>query len=324
MELINELCTQYQVQTPKILTNVVPEISSWTYLFIRIYPFLETKKQGLLDEEMRAIFLAHQERHPTVHIQMALSPPNAVFPNTTSGGRLTGEASIFTAELYAINAAVHEILKGTIDGNWFTIFSDSRSAFLALRSDSFSPILAETKEIIGRAEEDNIIIDLYWVPGHVNVRGNEKADAGAKDAALRAPTALHKAILHTDMRRPLREAISTGGIGSGTPWREGRKLKEIKIDVKDWTSSYNKSRRIKTVLARFRLGHTNITLIYLMQGQTEPPNFLHLLLEYKKYVAIRNKYFRNPTLSDMLAESSDFSINKLVLYLKEINLFHKI
>ena len=60
MEHINELCTQYQVQTPKILTNVVPEISSWTYPPIRICPFLETKKQGLLDEEMRAIFLAHQ------------------------------------------------------------------------------------------------------------------------------------------------------------------------------------------------------------------------------------------------------------------------
>ena len=52
MEHINELCTQYQVQTPKILTNVVPEIPSWTYPPIRICPFLETKKQGLLDEEM--------------------------------------------------------------------------------------------------------------------------------------------------------------------------------------------------------------------------------------------------------------------------------
>ena len=48
----------------------------------------------------------------------------AVFPNTTSGGRLTGEASIFKAELYAINSAVHEVLQGTIDGNWFTIFWD--------------------------------------------------------------------------------------------------------------------------------------------------------------------------------------------------------
>ena len=56
MEHINELCTQYQVQTPKILTNIAPEIPSWTYPPIRICPFLETKKQGLLDEEMRAIF----------------------------------------------------------------------------------------------------------------------------------------------------------------------------------------------------------------------------------------------------------------------------
>ena len=236
LDFINELCTQHQVQTPKILTNVVPEIPSLTYPPIRICPFLETKKQGLLDEEMRAIFLTHQERHPTVHIYKDGSKSTegmgfaAVFPNTISGGRLTGGASIFTAELYVINAAVHEILKGTIDGKQFTIFSDSRSALLALRSDSsFSPILVETKELIRRAEEDNIIIDLCWVPGHVNVRGNEKADAATKDAALRAPTAPHKAIPHTDMRRPMREAITNGWHREWNSLaREGRKLREIK------------------------------------------------------------------------------------------------
>ena len=276
MEHINELCTQYQVQTPKILTNVVPEIPSWTYPPIRICPFLETKKQQLLDEEMRAIFLAHLERHPMVHIYTDGFKSTegvgfaAVFPNTTSVGRLTGEASIFTAELYAINAAVHEILEGTIDGNQFTIFSDSRIALLAPRSDSsFSPILVETKELIRRAKENNIITDLCWVPGHVNVRGNEKADAAAKDGALRAPTAPYKAIPHTDMRRPLREAITNWWHRKWNSLaREGRKLREIKKDVKDWTSSRNKSRRIETVLARLRLGHTNITHIYLMQAHT--------------------------------------------------------
>ena len=181
---------------------------------------------------------------------------------------------------------MHEILKGTIDGNRFTIFSDSRRALVALRSDSsrsallalrsdssFSPIVVETKELIRRAEEDNAIIDLCWVPGHVNVRGNEKADAkAAKDAALRAPTAPHKAIPHTDIRRPLREAISNGWHREWNSLaREGRKRREVKKDVKDWTSSHNKSRRIETVLALLRLGHTNITHVYLMQGQTEPP-----------------------------------------------------
>ena len=217
-----------------------------------------------------------------------------VFLNTTSDGRLTGEASIFTAELCAINVAVHEILKGTTDGNRFTIFSDSRSALLALRSDScFSPIVVETKELVRRAE-DNIIIDLCWVPGHVNVRGKEKADAAAKDAALRALTAPHKAIPHADMRRPLREAITNGWHWEWNSLaREGRKLREIKKDVKDWTSSHNKSRRIETVLVRLRLGHTSITHVYLMQGQTEPPEcdrcivtimVKHLLLECRKYV----------------------------------------
>ena len=114
----------------------------------------------------------------------------------------------------------------------------TRSAFLALRSDSsFSPIVVETKELIWRAEEDNIVIDLCWVPGHVNVRGNEKADAAAKDATLRVPTAPHKAITN----------------GWHREWnslaRDGRQLREIKKDVKDWTSSHNKSRRIETVLA---------------------------------------------------------------------------
>ena len=178
----------------------------------------------------------------------------------------------------------------------------TRSALLALRSDSsFSPIVVETKELSRRAEEDNIIIDLCWVPGHVDVWGNEKADA-----ALRAQTAPHKAIPHTDMRRPLREAITNGWHRKWNSLaREGRQLREIKKDVKDWTSSHNKSRQIETVLARLRLGHTNINHLYLMQGQTEPPEcdrcrvtitVKHLLLECRKYVPILNKYFCNPTL----------------------------
>ena len=170
-----------------------------------------------------------------------------------------------------------------------------------LRSDSsFSPILVETKELIRRDEEDNIIIDLCWVPGHVNVWGNEKTDAAANDAALRAPTAPHKAIPpHTDMRRPLIEAISNGW---HRKWNslalEGRKLREIKKDVKDWTSSHNKSRRIEMVLARLRLGHTNITQSTLYRVRRNHPNAIdavtitvkHLLLECRKYVTIRNFY----------------------------------
>ena len=154
--------------------------------------------------------------------------------------------------------------------------------------------------------------------------GNEKADA-----ALRAPTAPHKAIPHTDMGRPLREAITNGWHREWNSLaREGRKLREIKKDVKDWTSSHNKSRRIETVLARLRLGHINITRVYLMQGQTEPPEcdscrvtitVKHLLLECRKYVTSTSV-----TLLYRIRSQKAMIIDKLVLYLKETNLFHQL
>ena len=162
MEQINNVCTQYQVKIPKMLTNSVPEIPSWTYPPIRICPYHETKKQGILTEEVRANFLAHLERHPTKHIFTDGSKTSqhvgfaAVLPSTTRSGRLTEEASIFTAELYAIKIAVEEILRGTTDDTRFTIFSDSKSALLALRSDiSHSPIVDEIKDLIHSAEENS-------------------------------------------------------------------------------------------------------------------------------------------------------------------------
>ena len=119
------------------------------------------------------------------------------------------------------------------------------------------------------------------------------------------------------MRRPFRETITNEWHREWNSLaQEGRKLREIKKDVNDWTSSHNTIRRIETVLGQLRLGHTNITQVYLMQGQTEPPEcdrcrvtvtVKYLLLECRKYVTIRNKYFRKPTLSDMRAESNDFS-----------------
>ena len=77
----------------------------------RMMWFLE--KNNILCPEQSG-FRKHQERHPTVHIYTDCSKSTesvgfaAVFLNTTSGGRLAREASIFTTELYAINAAVHE------------------------------------------------------------------------------------------------------------------------------------------------------------------------------------------------------------------------
>ena len=98
----------------------------------------------------------------------------------------------------------------------------TRSALLALRSDSsFSPIAVETKELIRRAKED--IIDLCWSLDML-MSGGTKRQMQQQRMQLRAPTAPHKAIPHTDMRRPLREAITNGWHQEWNSLaREGRK-----------------------------------------------------------------------------------------------------
>ena len=90
---------------------------------------------------------------------------------------------------------------------------------------------------------------MCWVPGHVDIAGNEKADAVAKTAAQATTQALPMAIPHTDMKRSVREVVLV-------KWREkwnsfnqeGSKLREIKKDIGKWKSSHNKCRRIETAL----------------------------------------------------------------------------
>ena len=280
MEYISELRTQYQVGTPEILINKIPEKPMWTCPPTKICQYyVEAQKQGLPAERVRADFLAHLESHRTEHIYTDGSKTGqhvgfgAVLAATIISGRLTQEASIFTAELYAIRATVQRILNGISESREFTIFSDSRSALMALRSDNtHTPIVDEMKDLLCKAKEEELNIELCWVPGHMNVEGNEKADKVAKEAALKPLEDTHRAIPHTDMRAPLREAVMARW---HRKWNaldhEGRKLREIKTDVKQWPSSFNRNRRKETVLSRLRLGHTNITHAYLMQGQSDPP-----------------------------------------------------
>ena len=50
----------------------------------------------------------------------------------------------------------------------------------------------------------------------------------------------------------------------------------------------------------------------------------HVLVECRKYDAARRKYFSNPSLASMLKETDNFSIDRLILYLQEIDILNKI
>lgn len=344
LEHMKSLLNKYEIRSPKIWPYGNQQKPSWSYPPVKICPFIQMGKTNQLATDLKNKFLEHRDIHNSNHHYTDGSKSGegvgfaVVSPNKIIKGRLTAEASVFSAELYALREAISNILKDSTAAN-HTIFSDSQSALMSLTSGATrSPLVESVRRKYHQALDKNLNLELCWVPSHTDIAGNEKADAVAKEATTLREAHSWRAIPHTDMKRPIKDAIKKKWKQrwiefDNYPRREGRKLREIKKEVCAWKSSYNKNRRTETVLARLRIGHTNITHAYLMQGQSNPPicdrcnspiTVKHLLIECRKFDSHRNKYFTRPTLTDMLSESKDFSVNKLISFLKDANLFHLI
>ena len=90
--------------------------------------------------------------------------------------RITSHASIFTAELVALNLAldIHVIRRSR--RKKFVIFSDSLSGLVAIHNCQLETAYIH-KFIINYCQLVNAgnSITLIWIPGHTGVRGNESS-----------------------------------------------------------------------------------------------------------------------------------------------------
>ena len=115
--------------------------------------------------------------------------------NTNVGCRLPHYATAFQAELVAILLALshaHETLGNNVGRN-IHIFSDSVSALQALQQkqqrDNFE-LLSAIHHQMAHLHREGANIHLHWVPGHVGVTGNERADTAARLAGAEDGIAL--------------------------------------------------------------------------------------------------------------------------------------
>jgi ribonuclease HI len=107
------------------------------------------------------------------------------FENYELGLRLREPSGVFTSELTAVlHALLH--IKTHAPGK-FLIMSDSMSSIAALQSQRISPkihpLVYECKEAFWVLHRLGYDISIGWVPSHVGVRGNERVDQIAKNAA---------------------------------------------------------------------------------------------------------------------------------------------
>ena len=97
--------------------------------------------------------------------------------------QISQNISIMHTELLAICEALSYI--SSVNHNKFVIFSDSKSSLQHIARCTSNPkgipVAFNILKLIHRYDQQNKLIVLQWIPSHVNISGNEIADALAKE-----------------------------------------------------------------------------------------------------------------------------------------------
>lgn len=249
-----------------------------------------------------------------------------VSPSFTFSKRLPDKASIFTAELEALVAALRYIKMSSISKK-FILFVDSKSALQALMSKWDHPSISQIMKFLVDIHSINKNIVFCWLPSHTGIPGNEKADKVAKEALQKDISICH--ISFTDARQYIGNHINN-------LWQEewdkavNNKLRAIKPFIGEQQTCNRCTRREEVVLCRLRIGHSHLTHSYLLKGEPFPEcitcqcrlTIKHIMLDCIEYDFIRTTYFKDNLNLKSIFEN--VSSEDIILFVKRAGLFSKL
>lgn len=88
----------------------------------------------------------------------------------------------------------------------YIILSDSLSSLISIKN-TFNPsgIAIQIQNRLEEAKKKNNIIILVWIPGHIGIEGNERADKQAKFANHSNNTQYINITQYTDVRNQIKQ-----------------------------------------------------------------------------------------------------------------------
>ena len=265
--------TELNVPTQPIMPYKTPDIFSWTMhnpiVDDALVPLRSSDTPG---EIVRGLHQDHMQQYHNTKViytdgsKSATGVGSAAYMDERhfASTSLPTDASIQTAELYAIQLALRMVEEDSFTD--FTICSDSLSSLQTFRNPKGTNILIEKLfRKIHELNNRNKQVVLTWVPSHVGIEGNERADQLAKEAATREAT--FTPIPYTDFYNTIRQRVYSRW---KELWREnphGRHLYQVRSEPGPWLESLSGlSRRECVILNRIRLGHTRLTHGYLFEN----------------------------------------------------------
>ncbi|KAG1697716.1 RNA-directed DNA polymerase from mobile element jockey [Nymphon striatum] len=218
----------------------------------------------------------------------------AISSLTSLSSRLPDKSSIFSAESKALLLAL-DIVENSTYGRYI-ILSDSLSCLMALDNMKYShPTICDILVKLHLLTKTNHVI-FCWLPSHVGISGNEKADFAAK-SALSLPVDPQSIYFHDFYMYIFKHTLSIWQ--SKWDGEINNKLHAIKPKLGEWALSYRKSRKEESILCRLRVGHTYLTHSFLLRNEAQPVcgrcqqtlTVRHVLVDCAALTSVRSRFY---------------------------------
>nr|CAH7715338.1 unnamed protein product [Callosobruchus chinensis] len=167
-----------------------------------------------------------------------------------------------------------------------------------------------------------------WIPSHIGIRENERADQAAREAS-------NSVDKDDDIPTPYKDIVSHMKSRVLQVWQHewdqytGHMKHRIKILSPTSNLEYYKKEQV--LLCRLRIGHTNVTHVHLLNRNPTPRclrcnevlTVEHILTYCTEYEHIRHSLHISTNINTSLSTSLT-SVKTLISFLKETNLYNKI